>query len=35
MQKARRLLGFAPRYASLEAVQEAVTALIANGEVRI
>ena len=33
MEKARRLLGFAPRHTSLEAVQEAVTAMIAKGEV--
>lgn len=31
MHKAQRLLGFAPRYGSLEAVQEAVRWLIANG----
>ena len=31
--KARRLLGFAPRCSSLHAVQEAVTAMIAKGEV--
>ena len=29
-----RLLGFVPRYSSLEAVQEAVRWLIANGQVR-
>ncbi|WP_055049099.1 NAD-dependent epimerase/dehydratase family protein [Devosia sp. A16] len=34
MEKARRLLGFMPRYASLEAVQEAVGWLIDNGKVR-
>ena len=33
MEKARRLLGFAPRHTSLEAVQEAVTAMIEKGEV--
>jgi nucleoside-diphosphate-sugar epimerase len=33
MEKARRLLGFAPRYSSLEAVQEAVRWLIAEGRV--
>ena len=33
MEKARRLLGFIPRFASLEAVQEAVTAMIEKGEV--
>jgi len=33
MHKARRLLGFAPRYGSLEAVQEAVRWLIADGRV--
>jgi nucleoside-diphosphate-sugar epimerase len=31
--KAQRLLGYAPRYTSLEAVQEAVSWLIANGRV--
>ncbi len=35
MEKARRLLGFAPRYGSLEAVQQAVTALIATGAVTV
>ena len=35
MEKARRLLGFVPRYASLEAVQEAVTAMIGKGEVSV
>lgn len=34
MRKAERLLGFVPRYSSLEAVQEAVRWLIANGQVR-
>ena len=34
MDKARRLLGFEPRHGSLEAVQEAVAALLASGEVR-
>ncbi len=33
MEKAKRLLGYAPRFSSLEAVQEAVTWLIANGRV--
>lgn len=33
MAKAQRLLGFAPRYGSLEAVQEAVRWLIAEGRV--
>ncbi|WP_423067719.1 NAD-dependent epimerase/dehydratase family protein [Devosia sp. CN2-171] len=33
MEKAKRLLGFVPRYSSLEAVQEAVSWLIANGRV--
>jgi nucleoside-diphosphate-sugar epimerase len=32
--KAERLLGYRPRYTSFEAVQEAVTWLIANGEIR-
>ena len=32
MDKARRLLGFSPRYSSLEAVQESVTWLIDNGK---
>jgi nucleoside-diphosphate-sugar epimerase len=31
--KAQRLLGYAPRYTSLQAVQEAVTWLVANGKV--
>jgi nucleoside-diphosphate-sugar epimerase len=31
--KAQRLLGYAPRYTSLQAVQEAVSWLIANGQV--
>jgi len=35
IDKARRLLGYAPRYTSLEAVQEAVTWLIANGQVSV
>ena len=35
MEKARRLLGFAPRYGSLEAVQEAVAAMIASGDLAI
>jgi nucleoside-diphosphate-sugar epimerase len=33
MEKARRLLGFQPRHSSLQAVQEAVEWLIANGRV--
>jgi nucleoside-diphosphate-sugar epimerase len=33
IDKARRLLGYAPRYTSLEAVQEAVTWLIGDGQV--
>lgn len=33
MAKAKRLLGFTPRWSSLDAVQEAVTALIADGRV--
>lgn len=33
MAKAKRLLDFAPRWSSLEAVQEAVTALLADGRV--
>jgi hypothetical protein len=33
MEKASRLLGFTPRYSSLEAVQEAVRWLVANGKV--
>jgi len=33
-EKARRLLGFAPRYSSLEAVQEAVSWLVDNGRVQ-
>ncbi|EJJ29140.1 NAD-dependent epimerase/dehydratase family protein [Rhizobium sp. CF142] len=33
MEKARRLLGFTPRYSSLQAVQEAVRWLIENGRV--
>jgi nucleoside-diphosphate-sugar epimerase len=32
-EKARRLLGFTPRYGSLEAVQEAVSWLVDNGKV--
>ncbi len=35
MEKARRLLGFVPRHTSLQAVQEAVTWLIAKDEVDI
>ncbi|MFO1144030.1 MAG: NAD-dependent epimerase/dehydratase family protein [Amaricoccus sp.] len=34
MDKARRLLGYEPRHGSLEAVQEAVAALLASGELR-
>ena len=34
MEKARRLLGYSPRYSSLEAVQEAVRWLVANGKVQ-
>ncbi|KQS75387.1 epimerase [Rhizobium sp. Leaf384] len=33
MEKAKRLLGFAPRYTSLQAVEEAVTWLIEQGKV--
>lgn len=33
MEKARRLLGFVPRYSSLEAVEEAVRWLVAHGQV--
>ena len=35
IDKARRLLGYEPRYTSLEAVQEAVTWLIADGQVHL
>lgn len=35
MEKARRLLGFTPRYTSLQAVQEAVEWLIASGRVQL
>jgi nucleoside-diphosphate-sugar epimerase len=35
MEKAKRLLGFTPRYTSLQAVQEAVEWLIANGRVEL
>ena len=35
MAKARRLLDFRPRYSSLEAVQESVTWLIANGRLAV
>jgi nucleoside-diphosphate-sugar epimerase len=35
MEKARRRLGFAPRYGSLEAVQQAVEAMIGKGEVTV
>jgi nucleoside-diphosphate-sugar epimerase len=34
IDKGRRLIGYAPRYTSLEAVQEAVTWLIADGQVQ-
>ena len=33
IEKARRLLGYAPRYSSLEGVREAVAWLIAQGRV--
>ncbi len=33
IEKARRLLGYEPRYSSLQAVEEAVTRLIADGQV--
>jgi nucleoside-diphosphate-sugar epimerase len=33
IEKARRRLGYEPRYSSLAAVQEAVAALIATGQV--
>lgn len=35
IEKGRRLIGYSPRYTSLQAVQEAVTWLIANGEVKV
>jgi nucleoside-diphosphate-sugar epimerase len=35
IEKARRLLGYEPRYTSLQAVQEAVTWLIGNGTIRV
>jgi nucleoside-diphosphate-sugar epimerase len=35
VEKARRLLGYDPRYSSLQAVEEAVTWLIANGQVHV
>ena len=35
MEKAKRLLGFTPRYTSLQAVQEAVEWLIANGRIKL
>jgi nucleoside-diphosphate-sugar epimerase len=35
IEKARRLLGHSPRYSSLQAVQEAVSWLIANGQVKV
>lgn len=34
IEKGRRLLGYAPRYTSLEAVQEAVTSMMETGEVQ-
>ena len=34
IEKGRRLLGYAPRYTSLQAVEEAVTWLIADGQVK-
>ena len=34
IEKGQRLIGYAPRYSSLQAVQEAVTALIAMGAVK-
>jgi nucleoside-diphosphate-sugar epimerase len=33
IEKARRLIGYSPRYTSLQAVEEAVTWLMANGQV--
>ncbi|MCX5481345.1 NAD-dependent epimerase/dehydratase family protein [Kaistia geumhonensis] len=35
IDKARAMLGYAPRYSSLEAVQESVAWLIENGEVKV
>jgi nucleoside-diphosphate-sugar epimerase len=35
MEKARRLLGFTPRYTSLQAVQESVEWLVANGQIKV
>jgi nucleoside-diphosphate-sugar epimerase len=35
IEKAKRLLGYAPRYTSLEAVQEAVAWLIQDGQVKL
>jgi len=35
IEKARSLLGYSPRYTSLEAVEEAVSWLIANGQVEV
>jgi nucleoside-diphosphate-sugar epimerase len=35
MEKARRRLGFRPRHSSLEAVREAVEAMVAKGEIRL
>ncbi len=35
IEKARQLLGYAPRYSSIEAVQESVDWLIGNGRVRL
>jgi nucleoside-diphosphate-sugar epimerase len=34
IEKGRKLLGYEPRYSSLQAVEEAVTWLVANGQVR-
>ena len=35
IEKAKRLLGYEPRYSSLQAVQEAVTWLIGHGQIKI
>ncbi len=35
IEKARKLLGYEPRYSSLQAVQESVGWLIANGKIRV
>jgi len=35
IEKAKRLLGYSPRYSSLEAVKEALDWLVANGRVRV